>query len=223
MAHYTNQVFENHEYIIELQLENEEKRYSMEALSGDSVAYKIITELHEAIQSYRQSRLVQAFNSGRTLHFPTHDQAFVIQLSKEGVHVKSLEKKKREFKVIRLYRADYAYEFKGFHDKITFNMNDFSDADAFIVLARRKVAILDKPPIPWKGRLILGGMGIFTIVGLNGWFTFIEFNNWLDFVCLYTGIILLAATIFLLISPLTSRVNRYIQRKQQEALDKLDP
>lgn len=190
--HFTNSVYQGHEYILKLGLKDGHGYYVLEACSNRTGSYETICRIHDALSLHMKERLEKAYDSGREIRFPTYGNKHFLSIHKDKISVHPGNPKKPSFEVTEIIRRNdgNVLELSGGGFRVKVLPEEISNEHVFRSIAGKIIPFQLKRPS--HACLFLKRCGYFVLLvsGLNGWFKFFPVVFWVDAICTYAGILL---------------------------------
>jgi len=175
IEHSLNSVYEKRELIVSLQLKNAQE-LQLQADTNELEKYKMLSELQEAVLSYRYKKLHLKYLQEGKLLFPTKQDEYSLLFENKKLYVKYNRAKRVnsvDFEVKSIKQEGFMLELKGESEEEITNSWFVSDFDLFSKLATESVEFITPFESMIKRRLFEAKlyrylMLIFIPFGLNG-------------------------------------------------------
>jgi len=169
--HYTNSVYEGHEYILTLALKGAESYYVLEASTPCKASYALLCRLHGALQAHVSRRITEARGAGHDVVFPTYGKKWRLILKKDRLIVDRLKGRKDSFDVRKIVQSYDGQRFKLIGD--THNVSLFhehlANSHAFFPLVRGLIPFERTPKSQVSTWLARCGVALVLAGALNHW------------------------------------------------------
>ncbi|WP_300675199.1 hypothetical protein [Desulfoluna sp.] len=215
--HYTNSVYEGHEYTLTLGLKGTGSYYVLEASTPRKASYEVLCTLHDALKAHMSRRLQGAREAGVAVVFPTYQKKYHIVLENNRLRVSYLTGNGCSFEVQKIIQSHDGLwlDLVGDGRKVTVFHESLSNSHVFTTMAREMMPFELKPKSAvslWVHRF---GVALVLLGSLNKWLRLYEGGLFEACVSTFSAIIL---GVWLMTAPffwLVGRLNEKKMRKDQ--------